>query len=899
MRWTTLRPAFVLACFSILTLASLGISCEVYAQTSAKVHFEIAAQPLDQSLKQFALQSKRQVIFDPASVPSKKAPAIVGDLTPEAALKALLEGSGLGFTVGKGDTLVIAPAATTRDSKDGRSSSSDASVEPSSPAVSEKAKSELTEIVVTGTHIAGEAPVGSSVIVYTREVIDQSGASTLDQFARTMAENFSNTDVVSNTLSNAQYSGSIAAATGNAYAGAAFNLHGIGPSATLTLLNGHRLASAGSDGSMVDISLIPLSAIDHIETLPDGASAIYGADAVAGIVNIVTRKTFDGAESAVRYGEATSGGASEVTASQLLGKSWGTGNVLLNYEYDDQRGLDASQRDYIAPQGGPYSLIPESHRNSVFLSGRQDVGADTKISVDVLYSDRQFLQRLTEISSVFSENFMQSGNARQSGITLTVAHSLLDDWHAELTGNYSKIQQKSPSETALVGIETIDDFNRTNSDDISVDILANGSLLSLPGGRIKVAVGATFREEKFETDLTVTIPPGEPSSTDVSAQRHVTSVYGELYLPLFGESNARNGFRRLELSAAARYDDYNDFGSTVNPRVGLLWEPTAGFDLRGSFGTSFTAPLLSQLHSPIQSNASPYPDSSSPSGLTNTLQTFGGNPHLIAEQSRSFTAGFDLKPEVLPRSSLSLSYFNLKFDNRISTPPTLGQANLGAPLLAPFITRNPPLSVVESYFNSPNFQGDYTGFGAAGISAIFNDQLQNIATTKESGIEMSALYSQPVAQGTLNFTLSAERLLQNKLQTIVAAPYVTLLNAFSEPPKWKGRSGVTWTDGGFTASMFINYVGSYQNSLITPPPSISSWTTGDLYFGYKTGETAPGYLFRNLTIALNIQNVTNAIPPFVQIPDVFLEPGQRYLPFDPANASPVGRFIALSVRKAW
>ncbi len=131
----------------------------------------------------------------------------------------------------------------------------------------------LDEVIVTGTLIHGAAPVGSPLKIYTRDDIDQSGAGTLAEFARQMPENFSGTDTIANQLSNAKLGAGAGTTSGNSYNGSAFNLRGLGPLATLTLLNGQRMAPGGNDGSFVDISAIPVSAIDHIEVLADGASA--------------------------------------------------------------------------------------------------------------------------------------------------------------------------------------------------------------------------------------------------------------------------------------------------------------------------------------------------------------------------------------------------------------------------------------------------------------------------------------------------------------------------------------------------------------------------------------------------------------------------------------------------
>src|SRR5262249_41004216 len=160
------------------------------------------------------------------------------------------------------------------------------------------------------------------VKVYSREDLDRSGAARLDQFARQMTENLANMDSIANPHSSVGVA-PFSQTSQNVYNGAGFNLRGVGPSSTLTLLNGHRLAPAGDDGSFTDITQIPLSAVDHVEVMADGASALYGSDAVAGVVNIITRKNFTGAETGLRYASASDGGAIERTASQLLGGSWG------------------------------------------------------------------------------------------------------------------------------------------------------------------------------------------------------------------------------------------------------------------------------------------------------------------------------------------------------------------------------------------------------------------------------------------------------------------------------------------------------------------------------------------------------------------------------------------------
>ena len=870
---------------SMMFLAAALCCAEAQAQT--RVHFDLPAQPLAQSLEAIGSESHIDIGFSSSKVAGLTAPALKADLTVEDALLRVLSGTGLRLRrindhaiviVGEGDS--SAPEAGAKSESGDRATAAD----------------QLTEIIVTGSHIRGEVPAGSQLKVYTREDLDQSGAATLDEFARTMAQNFSNTDSVSNFASNG-YLASFSSTGSNVSNGAAFNIHGLGPSATLTLLNGHRMAPAGSDGSFTDISQIPLSAIDHIEVLSDGASAIYGTDAVAGVVNIITKKDFDGAETALRYGSATQGGAREVTASQLLGKSWASGNALLTYEYDDQGGLSATQRSYIPDQGGPYSLLPEDRRNSVFVTGSQDAGADTTVSGEAIYSDRATSYANTYASSISTSVNAYRGDEKQSGLTLAADRALPRDWHVSLSVDYSRLQQRwSQAENVVAGgasqtsLESLD----ATSQLLEAGALANGSLFPIFGGSIKSALGANFRREQFGEEAF-----GVDATPLPNEHRNVSSVFGEIAVPLIGEANRLPGARRVDFSAAVRYDDYSDFGSAKNFKLGTAWEPLDGLSLKGTFGTSFQAPQLSQIHSQVLSYTSYFPDAASPTGVTDTLYRLGGNPNLEPEKSRAFTFGFDLKPAAMPTLELSANYFHIDFDDRLQTPPVASINALFASLLAPFIERNPPLAVVQATFDSPGFIGDFAGAGPQSVRAIFDAVTANIASTRESGIDLTAAYRLLTEHGQFGFSLDLTHLMRNDFQVVSGGPVDALLNAFGQPPKWKGRGGPTWTQGPFAAAVFVNYVNRYQDSLFASAPPISAWVTEDLYLAFKTRGLWSSPVIRNLTVAFSVNNVTDKRPPYVGIPAADLAPGQNPLPFDPANASPVGRLLTLQVTKGW
>lgn len=195
----------------------------------------------------------------------------------------------------------------------------------------------LTQVLVTGTHLTGQQPVGSQLITLTRRDMERSGYATVHDVIRTLPQNFNG------GASEDYYLGVGQEGVLNFSLGTGVNLRGLGSGSTLVLLNGRRLAAGAADGRFVDIMSIPLSAIDKIEILPDGASAIYGADAVGGVVNIILRSSYDGPESMARWGGATDG-AGESQISQSFGDQWESGSAVFSAEYYARDSLAAKDR---------------------------------------------------------------------------------------------------------------------------------------------------------------------------------------------------------------------------------------------------------------------------------------------------------------------------------------------------------------------------------------------------------------------------------------------------------------------------------------------------------------------------------------------------------------------------
>lgn len=192
---------------------------------------------------------------------------------------------------------------------------------------------QLQEVVVTGTLIRGVAPAGAPLTTLSNAQIVASGTTnTADLLATAPGLNSFNTLPIGG---NQQYRSTGATVPG---------MRGLPGTAVLVLLDGHRMVGDSPLLSTPDPSSIPAGAIDHIEILQDGGSATYGSDAVAGVINIITRKNFDGAETTGSYTGAD--GYNGSSLGQTFGKTWTGGSAMVSGQFENNSDLLDSDRSY-------------------------------------------------------------------------------------------------------------------------------------------------------------------------------------------------------------------------------------------------------------------------------------------------------------------------------------------------------------------------------------------------------------------------------------------------------------------------------------------------------------------------------------------------------------------------
>lgn len=424
--------------------------------------FNIPPQSLDSALLVFAEQADVQVSVSTVIIAGMKTQGVVGRFTPSVALARLLTETGLQFTT-VGDRTYSVSQARSGSARNGKSAAREresmmaleqgeaadsSAISPTSnpEAMTQRSAGPINresslediqdEVIVTGTHIRGGAPIGVVLITIDRAEIDRMGYGTVQEVVKSLPQNFGGGPSEDTGLGLEAFQ--------NTARSSGLNLRGLGAGSTLILVNGRRMAPGGGEGRFTDVSSIPLTAIERIDVLPDGASAIYGSDAVGGVVNFILRKDYDGAETRARFGAVDAGGLEEHQLGQALGTEWGSGQGLVSYEYYKRDALRMSARELTAsmdlrPFGGtdrrdllsnpgtiaigattwaippgqdgtaldPQTLVagtsnrenlnesrdllPEQQRHSLVASVRQDFGAAWTTFADLLYTRRDAL----------------------------------------------------------------------------------------------------------------------------------------------------------------------------------------------------------------------------------------------------------------------------------------------------------------------------------------------------------------------------------------------------------------------------------------------------------------------------------------------------------------------------
>ena len=785
----------------------------------------------------------------------------------------------------------------------------------------EEAEAQTVEkIQVTGSRIKRADMEGAlPVTVIDRAAIEFSGQTSV-------------ADLLRNTSFNS--TGSFRPQSGSSAQGVSqINLRGLGASRSLVLVDGRRLARSPSTGATQDLNGIPAAAVERIEILTDGASAVYGSDAIGGVVNIITRKDFNGVELKIGAAQVDVEGGDREEGSIIFGTSSDEGSMLGGVSWNSRDIIFARAFDWYTPGGSFYSQNFRDYNRTdaswTRIPGACDQGEFYTIPYGPAITDSAGENNRCGFNfASVSADEASTGNV---GFFLNSRYEINDDWSIFSNMNISKSSsfgRYAPS-LAFVDVDAASPNNPTNPDspyydpafnhsiydtaadplvgsnsvsilhrfaglgnrDNDVDNYLSDLLVAVEGDIDGVLVEFGVRRNKSRTyDVGrnyVVIPIAEEymnagtylvgdlerNSADVLNSMKATisrigdynqdEVFGSVQFDLFdmdggtavaivgGEwrdifysdqydslseggviggsaGNSAGGTRQvkaayveavfpiqdnLEVTTAARYDSYNDYGSDVSPKVSVRYNPIDELVLRASYGEGFRAPSLDILTQKESFSADSVrdPQHCLAVGLAETCSDqidayVIANPFLESETSTQYA--FGIAYEAAEWVDFSLDYFNIEIDNRIkafSSGELVNLVNTNQSLPA-------GMSVARNQFGE--IERITRGFGNQGT--LDTSGLDLNLNTRFDFNEMGALRSNLSMSYTAKYDVDGADQLD-----------------FSAFPAYRGVLSNVYSIGDFDIAWNMNIIGDTARLSGAEYLPVSTWITNDVNVSYN------------------------------------------------------------------
>ncbi len=827
--------------------------------------YNIPPGSLKSALDTYVRQSGRQIVYRADQVRSARSPGTRGQQSAEAALAAILANSGFTTRV---DGNLVAIVRT------GNGAVADRSLQSSA---SEYVDDEGDTVVVTGTRIRGARPTGE-VVTVKRGAIVEAGQVDIGETIRSLPQNFSGGQ-------NPGVGSGAGLVNTNVNSASSANLRGLGPDATLTLLNGHRLPY-NSAFQAVDISSIPLAAVDRVEVVPDGASALYGSDAVGGVVNVVLRRDFNGVTTSAQLGASTDGGFFRQQADVVAGTTWNGGGAMLAYDFANNSEIQARQRSYTRASYPENSLYPSIRRHAANLTAHQDVASGIKVGIDALYAKRN-----TDLTTGSNATVsLRDATVESYMIAPSLQIDVGSRWEAKILGVYGRDETRFGATFVPMSGATSRASGQYFNEVFSLEVGLEGPLFALPGGDARAAFGGGLRNNQLSA-----VRNEVSFRTGFDVDRKARYGYAELYLPFVSDRNAMQGLHRFSVSAAVRYEDYPGLAELATPRVGINYAPFDGLNFRGSWSRSFKAPTLYQQY--IFSEAYLFPASffGAGSGTDTVFYASGGNPNVGPERARSWTAGIELKPPSIPELTLSATWYDIRYTDRVVSPISGGlAAALRNPGYANQIEYRPTASrlaelIAASELGLQNFTS--TPLNPSTVVVLIDNRNTNVATWAVEGLDARIAWNRDLGdKKSVSLDLSGSWL-KSTQQVTPGLPTIQLSGQIFSPSRYRARGTARYQSGNFIANAAVNYIGALYDRRFAQERRLSPSATVDLGFHYTLiqGEKRdPG-----LEVSLTVQNLLN------EKPESIGQTGPSDTPYDSTNYSAIGRFIAFGIRRHW
>ena len=390
-----------------------------------------------------------------------------------------------------------------------------------------------------------------------------------------------------------------------------------------------------------------------------------------------------------------------------------------------------------------------------------------------------------------------------------------------------------------------------------------------------LALGFEARNEKFTQQANAPVAQAVIASTGLdpatfnSGKRDVYAGFFELNVPII---------KSLDVTVAARYDKYSDFGNTTNPKFSFRFEPSKAFLLRGSYTTGFRAPSLYELNAAQTYGNSTggqndpgnttivggkcVPNAGHPQACDNQFEELaGGNTALKPEKSKNATLGIVLEP--FTDFTAEFDLYRITFTNQIGV---LSDTDLFS-------------GAYPQYFHyNANHDLSTDGSQCPGVNCGYvSAQNQNLGGVKTDGMDIALGYRANAGRfGKLNFGLQSTWVHSFKYQNVPGGVYIQNVGIYSGANpvfRWQHNGTASWSLDPFSIGWAVHYKSGYVD--LNPGPKVSSYTTMDLYGTYA--------MAKGVSLTLGVRNLTDSKAPFTNQTALF-QTG-----YDPRYADPVGR----------
>ena len=648
--------------------------------------FDLEAGPLADTLLNISRLTGQPISFDQALVQGYRSPAIHGALSRDQALAAALRDSGLSYSRIAGGAVLIhrseAPQAST----------------------STATAPQLKTVTVIGSRRSDLAALDAPapVDILSAQQIQAVGSSNLAKVLETLVP----------SVNFPQING-----TDGVSSQRPATLRGLAADQVLVLVNGKRRhasafvntkATLGRGSQAVDLSTIQVSAIDHIEVLRDGASAQYGSDAIAGVINIVLRQDDHGGDLQGSLGQYTKGDGFTRTVSGLKGFTLpADGFLTLNAEgtRQERTSVGGSDSRQFYPAGDPREASADRDwRYGSPGLGDFKVGANTGFSLSdqleaygfATYQDRtthsQALFRRpvdpNNLPEVYPNGFLPLLDVRSRDGAATAGLKFDDErlgsFDLSATYGQNRIEyQVGDSLNASLGSASPHDFDAgtlvNEQTSLSLDHVKNFSV-GYADNPLVFSSGLAWRKEDYQVIAGDTASwihgsanskaagsQGFPGIQDSDEGRYSRHVFGG-YLGLEQQLT-----EQLQLGVAGRSEHYDDFGTTTTGKLSARFDFTPRIGLRGTLSSGYRAPTLGQIGT--SATTTDFHPGDSTAYQVGTLSVDRpvaralGASDLKPEKSTNLSLGLVLRP--LDNASLSIDAYDIRIKDRIALSETL------------------------------------------------------------------------------------------------------------------------------------------------------------------------------------------------------------------------------------